>query len=157
MSASLKNHDGPGGNIVGQGIWAKIYNIQSQSWLTTSPFNVNQVSAGDQTESAIVALTGLKFLIAFYTVRGIIKTRIWTPNSSSNITTNTWTSGNEELVDSVSSGYQTNLKWLKMPKESKVLLTWDHRQPMNTNKVRGQFYDVYSGAQIGPGFILIDR
>jgi hypothetical protein len=67
MSASLKNHDGPGGNIFDRGIWAKIYNIQKNTWLTTLPFNVNEVSMGDQTESATVALKDLKFLIAFYT------------------------------------------------------------------------------------------
>jgi hypothetical protein len=126
MSASLKNHDGPGGNINGQGIWARIYNIQSKTWLTTSPFNVNLAFAGDHTESATVALEGLKFLIAFYTTTGIVKTRMWTPNSSSDITTNTWTAGIEEVANSVFPCVSRNLKWLKMPKESKVLLIWDY-------------------------------
>ena len=124
MCASLLNHDGPSGNIASPGIWAKIYNIQSKTWLTTSPFNVNQVSAGTQTESATVALTGLKFLIAFYTDPGIVKTRMWTPSSGSDVTTNAWTVGNEEVVNSNTSEYLRDLRWLKMPKESKALLTW---------------------------------
>jgi hypothetical protein len=156
MSASLLNHDGPGGNTSGQGIWAKIYNIQSQTWLTTSPFNVNKNSAGDQTHSATVALTGLKFMIAFYTVDVGVKTRMWTPNSGSDVTTNTWTVGNEDLVNSVSTGSQRNLRWLKMPKESKVLLTWDVWGDVD-NKIWGQFYDVNTGAKIGTDFILMAR
>ena len=118
MCASLLNHDGPSGNIASPGIWAKIYNIQSKTWLTTSPFNVNQDTTRDHTSSVLVALTGLKFLIAFYTNGnpGIIKTRMWTPHSSSDITTNTWTGGNEQLVKSEKNDGQSSLKWLKMPK-----------------------------------------
>ena len=157
MSASLQNHDGPDGDTDSRGIWAKIYNIQSKTWLTTEPFNVNQVSEGAQTESATVALTGLKFLIAFYTDPGVIKIRMWTPNSSSDITINEWTADNEELVDLITSGYQRNLRWLKMPKESKVLLTWDHHVPSNANKLWGQFYDINTGAKIGQALILIER
>ena len=159
MSASLQNHDGPGGIINNQGIWAKIYNIQSKTWLTASPFNVNQVPAGNQTDSATVALTGLKFLMAFSTddYPSTINTRLWTPNSSSDITTNTWTAGNEESVNSVKIDGHRYLKWLRMPKVSKVLLTWDHFKSGNNNKVWGQFYDMETGAKIGNDFILLGR
>ena len=159
MSASLENHDGPTGNINNQGIWAKIYNIQSKTWLTTSPFNVNQDSDGAQTDSATVALTGLKFLMAFSTDEspGVVKTRLWVPNSSSNVTTNTWTAGNEESVNTNTSGYNGSLRWLKMPKESKVLLTWDFVPNGSIKKLYGQFYDVDTGAKIGTDFILLER
>ena len=158
MSASLENHDGPTGNINNQGIWAKIYNIQSKIWLTNEPFNVNQVSEGGQTESATVALTGLKFLIAFYTDSGYIKTRMWTPSSSSDVTTNTWTAGNEESVNSIIVYARGYLRWLKMPKESKVLLTWNHYDTSEKiNKIWGQFYHENTGSKIGPAKILLTR
>ena len=159
ISASLQNHDGPGGNTVNRGIWAKIYNIQSKTWLTTSPFNVNQVSAGDQNKSATLALTGLKFLIAFYTDPGFVKTRMWTPSSGSDVSSNAWTVGDEEVVNSYTSNDQRNLRWLKMPKESKALLTWDQWTTSggNGNKIYGQFYDLNTGAKIGSNFILLAR
>jgi hypothetical protein len=159
MSASLTNHDGPGGNIADRGIWAKIYNIQSKTWLTTSPLNVNQVSEGDQTESATVALAGLKFLIAFYTDTdpGVIKTRMWTPNSSSDVNDNAWTAGIEESVNTETNDSQSSLKWLKMPKESKVLLTWNLVKRGSPNKIWGQFYDENTGAKIGADFMLLER
>lgn len=159
MSASLTNHDGPGGNIADRGIWAKIYNIQSKTWLTTSPFNVNQVSVGDQTESATVALKDLKFLIAFYTDTdpGVIKTRMWTPNSSSDVTTNTWTAGTEELVNTETNDSQSSLKWLKMPKESKVLLTWVEAGPGGNNETFSQFFDMDTGLKLGSIITLLQR
>ena len=157
ISASLQNHDGPGGNTVNRGIWAKIYNIQSKTWLTTEPFNVNQDSTGSQTESATVALTGLKFLIAFYTDPGDIKIRAWGPNSSSDVTTNTWTGLNDVYVNTVNADYQGNLKWLRMPKESKVLLTWDNYDSSENNEIHGQFYSMITGVEIGSNFILLTR
>ena len=157
ISASLQNHDGPGGNTVNRGIWAKIYNIQSKTWLTTEPFNVNQDSTGSQTESATVALTGLKFLIAFYTYPGDIKIRAWGPNSSSDVTTNIWTGLNDVNVNTVNVAHQSNLKWLRMPKESKVLLTWDNYDSSKINEIHGQFYSMITGVEIGSNFILLTR
>ncbi len=53
ISASLKNHDGPSGNIFDRGIWAKIYNIQSKTWLTTSSFMVNETSRGGERKNLL--------------------------------------------------------------------------------------------------------
>jgi hypothetical protein len=161
ICATLENHDRANGNENKQGILAKVYNIQTGLWLTASPFNVNQVSTGAQKKSAIVALTGLKFMIAFSTKEDLvgIKTRIWTPVSSDNINTNSWMATPEELVNTVngSGDKQFGLKWLKMPKESKVLLTWFHDSSQTNKQIWGQFYNVVTGAKIGTDFILIER
>jgi hypothetical protein len=36
-------------------------------WVTSLPFNLNEVSVGVQDQAAVVALTDLKFLVAFRT------------------------------------------------------------------------------------------
>ena len=84
VCASLQNHDGVGGANNNHGLWAKIWNIEQNSWLVSVPFNVNQVSMGNQIQSAIVALPGLKFLVAFITdsPHESVKSRLWTPTSS---------------------------------------------------------------------------
>jgi hypothetical protein len=82
---------------------------------------------------------------------------MWTPHSSTDVDDNTWTASEEESVNSVTGDKQGNLKWLRMPKESKVLLTWNLYKPPNQNKIWGQFYDENTGAKIGADFVLLTR
>lgn len=65
VGAGLGNHDGVGGVMDNEGIWAKVLNVWTGLWVTGAPFNLNEVSNGVQDRAAVVALTDLKFLVAF--------------------------------------------------------------------------------------------
>ena len=63
---------------------------------------MNTTTTGDQTNPAVIALKKLAFLIAYVSDdsnnKGIY-VRKFTPNSSSNIVTNSWSGGSEILVN----------------------------------------------------------
>jgi hypothetical protein len=66
------------------------------------------------------------------------------------VTNNEWTGSSEVTVDSEPAVEFQELKWLEMPMESKVLLTWIAKSAENSNyKIWGQFFDVDTGAKVG--------
>jgi hypothetical protein len=149
LCATLQNHDGVNGADNNHGLWAKIWNIETGNWLETMPFSVNQ-TGGMVTQSAIGALPGLKFLVA-YIVKGpryhAVVTRLFTPDSSSNVITNNWIASNNLLPSywEVLTGKEFhNLHWLKVPKESKVLLTWVQLD-LGFNRTKGKLFDMNTG------------
>ena len=149
VCATLQNHDGVGGSANNPGFWAKILNIETGNWILSVPLNVNENYGTDHTQSAIVALPGLKFIVAYImkAPEYAVVTQKWDPASSSDVITNSWTKGaHEEVYTSVMADEWEfhDLFWLKMPKESKVLLTMVVTEM--SNRTKGRMFDTITGA-----------